>query len=304
MTQTDKWSEYWNNQGTSGEVFVNKAGDRHPRLASYWQTQLSGAPAASNIIDLACGAGSVFSDLGDNHSYTLIGTDLSVDALKLMHGRLPSAHVVSCSLSQLPFRHNSFDLVVSQFGIEYAGVESFADAGNLVASGGRIAILCHIEDGYINIRNAAMLAGAQEIIETGFVERSIELVKAAFTGKDELILKAEAEFNPAHGRVSAILEQNPEGIHNHLYFGFKKLYERRAHYDVSDITNWLESMRVDVQKNILRLTETGEAACSEAEIKQVCRDFTKLGLRKVGYSPFLISGNDLPIAWSITAERS
>lgn len=304
MTENDKWSEYWNNQGISGEVFVNKAGDRHPRLASYWQTQLSGTHDSSKIIDLACGAGSVFADLGENHSYTLIGADLSIDALELLRERLPSAHVVSCSLSQLPFPHHSFDLVVSQFGIEYAGIESFADAGNLVASGGRIAILCHLEEGYIDTRNAGMLAGAQEIIESEFVERSIELVKAAFTDQSDLIQKAEAEFTPAHGRVSAILEQSPEGIHNHVYFGFKQLYERRTHYDASDITSWLESIKLDVKKNILRLTETRKAACSEAEVKQVCRDFTKLGLRKVGYSPFSIPGNDLPIAWSITAERS
>ena len=304
MTQTDKWSEYWNNQGISGEVFVNKAGDRHPRLASYWQTQLSGAHATSKIIDLACGAGSVFADLGESHSYTLIGADLSTDALELLRERLPSAYVVSCALSQLPFPESSFDLVVSQFGIEYAGVESFADAGNLVASGGRIAILCHLEGGYIDTRNRGMLAGAQEVIESGFVERSVELVKAAFTGQSDLIQKAEAQFTPAQRRVSAILEQNPEGIHNHVYFGFKQLYERRAHYDVSDITNWLELLHPDVEKNILRLTQTREAACSEVEIKQVCRDFTKLGLRKVGYSPFFIPGNDLPIAWSITAERS
>jgi len=74
------------------------------------------------------------------------------------------------------------------------------------------------------------------------VERSIELVNAAFTGKRDLIANAEAEFTPAHSRVSAILEQNPEGIHHHVYFGFKQLYERRAHYDASDITNWLQSM--------------------------------------------------------------
>ncbi len=304
MAQTDKWSEYWNNQGVSGEVFVNEAGDRHPRLASYWQTQLSGLHATSKIIDLACGAGSIFADLGESNSYTLVGADLSMDALQLLRQRLPSAYVVACSASQLPFPDNSFDLVVSQFGIEYAGLPSFVDAGNLVTSGGRIAILCHLEDSSIHNRNRRLLAGAQKIIETDFVTKAISFVEAVFANRGELVQEPRNAFESAESEVSEMLKHHPEGIHSHLYFGFKKLFDRRAHYDISDITNWLEAMQLDVKKNIRRLTQTGDAASSEEDVKQVCREFSKLGLRKIGYSPFSISGNDLPIAWSITAERA
>ncbi|MFP6809228.1 MAG: class I SAM-dependent methyltransferase [Pseudomonadales bacterium] len=304
MIQTDKWSDYWTQEGTSGEVFVNKSGDRHPQLAAYWQTQLSGAHSTSRIIDLACGAGSVFADLdkhNDEHSYELFGADLSTDALQLFQRRLPSTKVIACSASQLPFPSEAFDLVVSQFGIEYAGANAFTEAGDLVARGGRIAILCHHQDGYIDSKNKRLLAGAHSATNSNFISAALDLVRSSFANQNSD--QSMSKFNAAGEQLAATLKEYPEGIHHHLYFGFQQLFDRRSHYDESDIVDWLEAMRLDVDKNILRLTQMRQAARSEKEIRNICQMFTKQGLRKVGYSPFTISGNDLPVAWSITAER-
>jgi len=303
MIQTDRWSEYWNNEGFSGEVFVNKAGEGHPQLASYWKVQLSGIRSASIIIDLACGAGSVLADLGEDHAHSLFGADISIDALHLLRERLPPVHVVSCSVSQLPFRESTFDVVVSQFGLEYGGSEAFVEAGKLVSNGGRIAILCHFAGGSIDTVNKSKLAGAEYIVDTDFISKSIELAEAAFDRHDNSIEKAQALFLPVEQQVSAMLKQHPEGIHNHLYYGFKQLFQRRNHYDVADITTWLDSMRIDVEKSILKLKQMCTAANSEDQIKQICRQFTQLGLKEVGYSPFVIADTDLPVAWSITARR-
>lgn len=303
MTQIDRWSEYWNNQGFSGEVFVNKAWERHPQLASYWKVQFSGIHSASKIIDLACGAGSVLADLEEGHSHSLFGADLSIDALHLLRERLSPTHAVVCTVSQLPFPASTFDLVVSQFGLEYAGSEAFVEAAKLVTRGGRIVILCHIEDGYIDTRNKSMLTGAQKIVDTDFISKSIKLVEAAFDGHNSSLQKAKTAFMPVEQQISAMLNDHPEGIHKHLYFGFKQLFHRRSHYDVTDITTWLDAMRTDVGKNIMKLKQMCAAASSEEQIKQICRQFTQLGLREVGYSPFAVSDNDLPIAWSITAQR-
>ncbi len=301
--QTASWSEYWNNEGFSGEVFVNNAGERHPQLASYWKVQLSGIQLASNIIDLACGAGSVLADLGEDHFHSLFGADLSIDALYLLRERLPPAYAANCSVSQLPFPASTFDLVVSQFGLEYAGSEAFIEAAKLVCNGGRIAILCHFEGGYIDTMNKSKLAGAEYIVDSDFIGKSIDLVEASFDHHKKSLQKAQAVFLPVEQQVSAMLNQYPEGIHKHLYFGFKQLFERRSHYDKEDITSWLDSMRTEVDKNILKLQQMRKAASSEGQIKQICLQFIKLGFKEVGYSPFLILDTDLPVAWSITARR-
>ncbi len=303
MTETDQWSDYWNNEGTSGEVFINQSGERHPQLAAYWHTQISGAHSTARIIDLACGAGSIYSDLHKEHTFSLFGIDLSMDGLHLLRHRLPNTSTVVGSITGLPFPERIFDLVVSQFGVEYGGADAFSNAANLVNTGGRIAILCHIEDGYIDTRNKLHLGGAKLIIESDFIPRAIELVKSAFAREAKRREKAEAEFTEANNKIASILEQNPGGIHSHVFFGFKQLFQRIAHYDEADITTWLETIQLDVHKTRAKLDRITDVALSEGSVKQICRDFTHSGLRKVGYSPFAIAGNSLPIAWSITAER-
>lgn len=303
MTQADKWSDYWVNEGSSGEVFVSGDGDKHPYLASYWQTQFSGLAPTSSIIDLASGAGSIFSHLPEDHSYQLCGADLSMDALQLLRRRLPATRVVTCSVAQLPFPNRHFDLVVSQFGIEYAGLDAFTEAANLVAGKGRFVILCHHEDGYIDKKNKGYLAGAEKVVETGFIDKAIDMVEAIFSGQKERFRTAQSTFIPAERQVSSMAKRHEGGVHSHLYTGFRQLFERRQHYDAVDITSWLEAMRLDVDKNIVRLNQMCHAACSEDQIKQVCRQISRLGLSKVGYSPFTIPDTKLPVAWSITAQR-
>ena len=301
MTQADKWSDYWVNEGASGEVFVNKDGGKHPYLSSYWQTQFSGLPPAASIIDLASAAGSISSHLPEDHAFLLFGADLSFDALQLMRERLPASQVIACSSARLPFPGHSFDLVVSQFGIEYAGEQAFTAAANLVADKGRLALLCHYEDGYIDGKNKGHLAGAQKVIETGFIDKAKDMTRAVFEGRN--FRETRAKFIPAERQLSKMVKQHAGGVHSHLYTGFRQLFERRQHYDAVDITSWLEAMRLDVDKNIVRLNQMCNAARSEKQVKQVCHEISGLGLSKVGYSPFTIPDNSLPVAWSITAPR-
>ena len=93
------------------------------------------------------------------------------------------------------------------------------------------------------------------------------------------------------------------GVHTHLYLGFRQLLERYQRYALSDITGWLNEMTEELDKNVVRLEAMRDAACSENTIRGICRQLTENGLRKIGYSPFTIEGNDQPVAWSITAEK-
>ncbi len=299
----DKWTEYWKNEGASGEVFVNAEGQKHPHLSGYWQTQFSGLATNARIIDLAAGAGSIFTHLPTHHDYELFASDLSIAALKILKQRLPQARVIAASADSLPLHSQTFDLVVSQFGVEYAGDRAFAAAADLVRDHGRLALLCHYRDGYIDARNKGQLESACEVVETGFIDKGIAMVEAVFKGEQQAFIAAQLDFVPAEKIISTAATTYRQGVHSHLYQGFRQLFANRQQYDATDITGWLEAMKEDVDRNIIRLTEMRKAASSEPKIRQICRELTQAGLRKVGYSPFSIPGSELPVAWSITAER-
>ncbi len=303
MSQADKWSDYWANEGASGEVFVGRDGSKNPHLTSFWRIQFSGLAPASRIMDLAAGAGSVYSHLPDSHGLTLYATDLSLQALQLLKTRRPDVRSVACSATTPSFPDASFDLVVSQFGVEYAGTGAFQRAADLVARSGRLAILCHYRDGYIDSRNRHLLEGARKALETGFIDHAIDMTQASFRPDIRRFETARRAFIPVERELSAYVRTNPQGVHAHLYAGFRQLFENREQYDADDIVQWLVAMKGDIEKNISRLSQMRQAASSEDSIRRICREYAGRGLRKVAYSPFSLPEQSLPVAWSITACR-
>ncbi len=298
-----QWSEYWTTDGASGEVFVNAKGEKHPYLAEYWRKKFEVLDQGGRIIDLASGAGSVFVQLPADHGLDLHAADISIEALGALHERIPEARTVVCAADRVPYQDRSFDLVVSQFGIEYAGLEAFGEAARLVASGGKLVALCHIRDGYIDSNNRAQLGEATLAVDTGFIDKAIKLTEAAFSQNRDADVKARNDFIPAERQLAAAVARQKVGIHAHLYLGFRKLFEERLGYALSDITTWLTEMRADLDRNIDRLSRICEVVLSEDDMSRVSELMAAQGLRDVSYRKFETPGNDLPVAWELTATR-
>jgi SAM-dependent methyltransferase len=298
-----QWSEYWTTDGASGEVFVNARGEKHPYLAEYWKKKFEGLEKGDRIIDLASGAGSVFGQLPDDHGLDLHAVDVSLEALGVLRSRIPGTTTVVCAADSVPYQDHMFDLVVSQFGIEYAGIEAFGEAARLVSRGGSLIALCHIRDGYIDSNNRAQLAEAMLAVETGFIDKAIALSEAAFSTDNDAQAKARGEFIPAERQLAAAVARQKIGIHAHLYQGFRQLFEERQCYALSDITNWLSEMRADLDRNIDRLTRIREVALSADDMIRVEEMLTAQGLQDVSYGSFETPGNDMPVAWELSANR-
>jgi len=302
MTQADNWSDYWQNSGPSGEVFVNREGKKNPQLTDFWRNQCDSLQAGARIVDLAAGAGSVLSHLGEG-TFELHATDLSPDAARLHAQRLPIAAVTVSSALCLPYASSSFDLVTSQFGIEYAGIEAFPEAARLVRVAGRMVMLCHYRDGFIDRRNKDLLGGANAARQSDFVDRAMALTRAAFGTSRKTFDAARARFAPAERELAETLTQFKSGVHAHLYRGFQQLFERRQAYDESDIVTWLEAIDREIDTNLERLTAMRSAALSEREMNLVAGRLRGHGF-EASVAPFSLSNADAPIAWALSAVRS
>jgi len=301
-TESD-WSEYWENDSPKGEVFVTSQGDKHPALAEYWAQTFQSLARGTNIIDLASGAGSVFACLPEDHGYELFAADISEVALTLLSERFPSTHTVACSAANVPFDDGSFDLVVSQFGIEYAGVEAFAEAARVLAEGGGFVALCHISGGHVDSGYQAQLKEARVVEESDFIDIAKRLTTAAFSGNVANLERAQQDFIAVTKHVGEGLFRPGHGIHAHLFHGFRQLYERRKQYDLTDITGWLDAMLGELDVNLDRLTRMCAAALSESDVHEIRRIFEEQGLEDVHCMPFETPGNELPVAWNLTAQK-
>ena len=304
MSSTDQgWADYWQHDGDSGEVFVNSKGERHPGLAKFWNTVFEGTPADAAVVDLASGAGSIFAHLTEGHGLQLFAADIAEEALASLSNRIPGVTTMVCSAGAVPYDDGRFDLVVSQFGIEYAGIDAFTEAARLVAPRGRLVALCHVEDGYIDSNNRAQLDEAVLVDESGFIDLAINLTKAGFSADTAAQQHSEEAFVPVVQQIAEGVRRCPQGIHSHLLQGFQQLFEQRQRYDEADITSWLDEMRQELNKNIDRLTRMRAAALSPEDMANITENLTSVGLQEIQFKQFMTSGNKLPVAWSLSASR-
>lgn len=298
--QADHWSEYWRQDGAGGEVFVGTDGKGNAEIGAFWASLFEDLETGSRVIDIACGAGSIFRHARETGACQLVAADLSIDALTLLRERTDGVEPVAASASALPFPPGCFDLVVSQFGVEYAGQAAFEEAFHLLRPGGRIVTLTHIRDGAIDRKNAALEAGVRKAEELDFIALALQLTRAAFSGVGAE--EAVRRFQPAERAMAAFIMEHPGGLHEHLYAGFRQLFERRARYDESDILGWLNGMASEIELNRLRFHEMRRAALGDKAIEQVRCAAERCGVT-LDISQLILAGHAIPVAWRIEGTR-
>ncbi len=298
------WSEYWGKDGADGEVFVNAQGNRHPALADYWQAVFADVPAGSRIVDVASGAGSIYAHMPADHGFKLHAVYIASEALQVLVSRIPDVRTTVAAAEDMPFDDRSFELVVSQFGIEYAGIDAFAEAARLVADAGRLVVLAHVADGYIDSTNKAQLDEALLTRESEFIRQAKGLTRTAFSNDAKALADKEQEFIPLIGTMRQAVGRCPTGVHAHLLAGFRQLYENRHQYDAADILTWLKGMDGELDKAINRLSYIHAVALSEKDMAEITDGLQAAGFVEVESAPFLTPGNDRPVAWSLTARRA
>ncbi len=303
MSKDTGWSEYWDQEGSGGEVFVSGRGERHPALAAHWQRVFGGLGPGTRVLDIASGAGSIFATLPEGHDLALTAIDIAGEALAALSERIAGVETVLASAGDLPFSDRSYDLVVSQFGIEYAGIPAFAEAARVVADGGYLAVLAHIEDGYIDGNNKAQLAEADLVRSSQFIPKAVALTEAAFGGDAKRLRELEEDFVPLIRTLGDAARRCPRGVHSYLLAGFRQLYENRQRYDCGDITGWLDGMQGEVDRTVDRLTRMRAAALSDDGVKTVGDLIAGAGLTDFVAEPFTTPSNDIPVAWDLRARR-
>lgn len=177
------WSRYWASgalHSCAGSFDGNYAG----AIAAFWQRtfeRLAGRPA--RVLDLCCGNAPLARLLVDSPVFgsARIMVD-AVDAARVApHWTAALPENVRWRLrvqggvdaTALPFPDESFDLVMSQYGIEYAGPAAFDEAARVLAPGGTFAGVLH-HAGSLPVRIARA-----ELLHLDWLEHDAGLLPAA-----------------------------------------------------------------------------------------------------------------------------
>jgi len=311
----ESWDNYWQGIAEAGAHSVG--GARHPAIKAFWQEVFfEAAQDYTNpaILDIASGSGPLL-DLAllafGVEGADITSIDISGAAIESIRQRYPSVHGLVADASSIPLEADKFDLVTSQFGVEYAGQEAIPEAVRLNARGGRLALMMHKKGSRIHNECEETLDAIERTQRSGFIPLATQMLRAGFAavgGADrEPYDTAGMKFAPAVAALEAVMKQYGKNVAGDtvlsLYSGVADIHENIQHYDPDEVLSWLERMDGELETFKGRMTSMLETATDYETFDRICVNLQELGYSTEQAGPLMVPGEDLPLAWIVVANK-
>ncbi|MGJ8562804.1 MAG: class I SAM-dependent methyltransferase [Alphaproteobacteria bacterium] len=277
----------------------------YSQITAFWNEVLRAFDNDCRLLDLACGAGSIIRSAHAAGFTNLVGVDISKDAIALLKNEFPSAegYVISANNTQLA--EASFDVIVSQFGFEYAGAaQTTPEIARLLKPGGQFIALAHKAGSVIETEVKEKRDEAKDIIETQFIDAARYLFSADNAPGDETAFQNAFEnFRPAQDKLLALARAH-EGFAAHLYTGTQTLVQNRQNYSLEGIMDWLDGMEVEIFAFHGRMDSMVAASLSEEDVAALFAATAEAGLTGEKPDVFCTGFEGTELAWVIKASKS
>ena len=304
------WQEFWSGAGADGANEVcTGAGEA---LDGFWRGRLDAAfkTGATSLVELACGAAPLArraAELSET-PLRLVCADISEAAIARLKEDFPAAEAVVADAADPGFDPQGFDLVLSQFGLEYAGEGAFAAAARLVAPGGALIAVAHLADGAVArecAANRGILAAFLDFDPLGLAA----MLLAEESALDQNEFKArEGEIIASFRSIEAALAEAPPGggvaFIRRVMPDLAQLYNRRQAFAAEDAQAWLAGQKEAAQGYAARMSAMVEAALDEGAAERVRQALEQAGLRIETLAPISLKPDGEPAAWHIEAVRT
>lgn len=309
------WDTYW--QGTGDVGAFSAGGVSHPAIAAFWGNFFSAVASrgqVTQLLDVATGNGAILEtalSILKAKTTSITCVDISAAAIENVEKRFPGTQGVVADARSIPLDSEQFNLVTSQFGVEYAGLEAVGEAARLVASGGQLALLLHIEGGIVHKECSASLAAIEKLQASNFVPYAIELFETGFAavrGADRTAYDAAgAQLAPAIQIAEVIMAEHGEGVAGdtiaRLYSDVGKIHNDMPKYEPEEVLEWLTSMNNELRAYADRMSSMMAAAVDEVAFKGLCKNLQSSGFSLDRSEPLVPDEQPAPLAWVLVASR-
>lgn len=213
------WSRYWSSGamhscvGSYDERYAGPIGD-------FWRSGFTALPPAGRVLDIASGNGPLprlLLSLAER-------PDLSCDAVDLAELAPPWLEKLAesqrervrfhsaCPAEQLPFADASFDLVVSQWGIEYSDLSrSVPELLRVLKPGGAVRLLLHHQQALPVVLAAEEIAHLEWLLQPGgFMQACADMLAPmalAASAEGRARLQRDAQANACRERFNVLQDQ-------------------------------------------------------------------------------------------------
>ncbi len=291
---------------------------------AFWQRQARGP--LDHLVDLACGNGALawlFDDLlnRDVPRTRITGVDGARIAPFEALGRAPQDHRAiqffgNTPLERLPFGDGTFDLAVSQYGVEYSDLgASIPEIARILKPSGRVAFIMHDRDGWLVRSATAPVHDYQMILDhvdaPEIILELARLCRAAGARPDEPA--TAGEYRRLMGRLdvttqafTSLYQRNPD-IKPVLVYKSKlnQAFQEATKPEVErklDLRAFLADARTALRHNIARIEDLARIALDEEGRQRLCALLRKEGFSVNEMGPLRYT-NDEVWGTSLTAQR-
>ncbi|TCO77016.1 class I SAM-dependent methyltransferase [Chromatocurvus halotolerans] len=308
------WSDYWREGDTEHALPDDNPGTR--ALAEVWRgyaAELASRAGRARIVDLACGGGFALRHLeaasqAPSLEWELFGLDIAAPALEqLRKGAATPSQLVVGDAARPPFADGSMNVVLSQFGLEYAGQEALSGAARLLAPAGELLLLVHHADGPV----AASCSANRDIVEAVLACGALEAMRHWFeqraSGRQRPLARSQAaeKLREPISAMESLLQQSPQcparQLAGRMHADLARLYTRAGAYATADVMPWLDGMHAELVSYRQRMQGMLQAARDAADTEQLLSDWTSQGLQHCDAGVIEVEGQ--PLAWKLTATR-
>lgn len=311
------WQEFW---AGGGKVDQALGGETQRIFLSRRWTQFFSSVAISPspvIVDLAAGAGAIFRIAAPilrerACSPAFVAVDAAFAAAA---ARREARHFlgVAANAALLPIADAAAEIVVSQFGVEYAGEAAFAEAARILAPSGAFCAVAHYRGGAIEAEcaeNARLMAAAGIEALTACARKALAAAyeRSRKSKKPLVDEEAEASLRNAMAQAIAGAEAAPESAAKTALARFlgdlARLCVRRFAYEPDEALAWIDAMAAALSAYRRRMEAMQRTALDERRIEAIARNFAASGFAVFSARPTAFIEGGPPAAWTIEARRA
>jgi len=313
------WDKYWNLAGTGG-AFSSKGTEESLFKQQWFQLfeKMLAQTSKVRILDVASGNG-LLATLATSYfnkraiSPELYCLDSSSSAISSIRQRLPKIHGTVANANDMPYESNTFDLVVSQFGIEYADKSAITETARVLSSNGEAMFICHFRNGEIFLQCNQQLEIIKCFLESDF----LNYCQDAFSKKVGLnqkntplseFKKSDQKLRSAAKKVHQILtkyEQEPASqTLNLILADISVMYKNVNAYRKQDLFVWLQVTINEIEAYRFRMKSMINAALDGSAVGKMVGQMLDLGLEIIQVKPMRFSQEEKNIAWLLHAKTT
>lgn len=312
----NSWDAYW--QGTGENGAFTSGGVSHPEIQKFWLDFFNSIKNDFNspkILDVASGNGAVIEhalSVFQDQASDITSVDISDSAIQNINHRFPHIKGIVSDASVIPLKSETFDIVTSQYGVEYAGHNAILEAARLVANGGLLALILHIESGSIHHHSMQNLAAMEKLEESKFIPLAIKMFDAGFKavkGADRADYEtAASNLAPAISEFEQIMTHYGQNIADNtivrLYNDVGQIHQQLQSYDADEVIEWLNRMSAELIAYTERMSSMCRSAMSNQKFETVQNELENLGFSIKSAETLMVSDHRKPMAWILIAKKT